>query len=211
MEKNELIEYVWKFGFGGMEKDELSFVYDLSLNKNILELGSEMGQSAYVMASVANKVICVDAWDDTYEHLNNDPKQKNVYISDITLYKNNPKIFNGQAKNKDNVFDQFKNNCKEFIDSKKIEYIKGKTLDVVNQFEDESFDIILIDADHSYEGVYGDINAYLPKLKKNGYLTFHDYGCGMWTGVKQAADQAEQEGKIQFINKYQRVGVFKLK
>jgi len=211
MEKQQLIDHVWKFGFGGMEKEELSYMYDISKDKVILELGSEMGQSAYVMAQVAKNITCVDAWDDTYEHLNNDPKQKNVYVSDITLYKNSPKNFNGELKNKDNVFEQFKTNCKDFIDSGKLNYVKGKTLDAVNQFDDQYFDIILIDADRSYEGVYGDINSYSSKLKKDGYLVFHDYGCGMWTGVKQAADQTEQEGKIQFVNKYQRLGVFKLK
>lgn len=211
MEKYNLIEHVWTFGFGGMEKDELGFMYDISSNKKILELGSEMGQSAYIMASVADKVVCVDAWDDTYEHLNNDPKQKNVYINDIAYYQNKPKIFDNQIKNKNDVFSQFKNNCREFIDSGKMEYIKGKTLDVVDQFEDESFDIILIDADHSYEGVYGDINAYLPKLKEKGYLAFHDYGCGMWTGVKQAADQAANENKIEFVSQYNRIAIFKIK
>jgi SAM-dependent methyltransferase len=204
MERNELVEYVWSFGFGGMEKEELKFVYDISHNKTILELGSEMGQSAYVMADVADNVTCVDAWDDTYEHLNNDLRQKTVYLSDQKLYQD-------KEVNKNDIFGQFKKNCKPFIDSGKIKYVKGKTLDVVDNFENESFDIILIDADHSYEGVYGDINAYLPKLKKDGYLVFHDYGCGMWTGVKQACDQAIEENKIEFITQFQRVGVFKSK
>lgn len=211
MEKQQLIDHVWKFGFGGMEKDELSYMYDISKDKVILELGSEMGQSAYIMASVAQNIVCVDAWDDTYEHLNNDPKQKNVYVNDITLYKNQPKNFDGELKNKDNIFEQFKTNCKEFIDSGKLHYVKGKTLDVIDQFENQYFDIILIDADHSYEGVYGDINAYIPKLKKDGYLAFHDYGCGMWTGVKQACDQAVNEGKIEFVTQNQRIALFKLK
>lgn len=170
-----------------------------------------MGQSAYMMASVADKVICVDAWDDTYEHLNNDSKQKNIYINDISYYKNKPKVFDNQIKNKNNIFTQFKNNCKKFIDSGKIEYVKGKTQDVVDKFEDGTFDIILIDADHSYSGVYGDINAYLPKLKEKGYLVFHDYGCGMWTGVKQAADQATNENKIEFISQHNRIAIFKIK
>jgi len=211
MEKQQIIDHVWTFGFGGMEKYELDVMYDVAEGKTILELGSEMGQSAYVMASVAESVTCVDAWDDTYEHLNNDSIQKNVYVNDRILYRDNPVIIDGQAKNKDNVFDQFKTNCKEYIDSGKIKYIKGLTLDVVNLVPDESYDIILIDADHSYEGVYNDINAYIPKLKKDGYLMFHDYGCGMWTGVKEACDQAEAENKIQPVALYHRIGIFKLK
>ena len=204
MQKSELIEFVWSFGFGGMEKVELDYMYDLSHNKVILELGSEMGQSAYVMASVADSIICVDAWDDDYEHLNNDTKQKGVYL-------NAKKEFENNVVNKNDVFGQFKKNCKEFIESGKLKYIKAKTLDVVDDFKNEHFDIILIDADHSFEGVYGDINAYIPKLKKDGYLVFHDYGCGMWTGVKDACDRAVSEEKIEFVSQSNRVAVFALK
>jgi SAM-dependent methyltransferase len=204
MEKHNIIEHVWEFKYGGMEKNELDFMYDLSKDKVILELGTEVGQNAYVMASVANKVVCVDAWDDAYEHLNNDPIQKSLYLSNQILYQN-------EEINKYDIFGQFKRNCKKFIDSGKLKYIKGKTLDVVDQFEDESFDIILIDADHSYEGVLNDIYHYLPKVKKDGLLVFHDYGCGMWTGVTQAAEQAENKGLIEFDSQFERIAIFKIK
>jgi hypothetical protein len=102
-----------------------------------------------------------------------------------------------------------KNNCKEFIDSGKIKYLKGKTSDVVNECQTESFDVILIDVDHSYKGVITDIYNYLPKLKNDGYLVFHDYGCWKWIGVKQACDQVTNEGKIQFLFKHDRIAVFK--
>ena len=82
MDIDKIIDKVWSFGFGGMTQSELKYLTTFCSNKNILELGSEIGQSAYVMASIADKVTCVDAWDDTYEHLNNDLKQKEVYLND---------------------------------------------------------------------------------------------------------------------------------
>lgn len=41
-------------------------------------------------------------------------------------------------------------------------------------FQDESFDLVFIDADHTYEGVTQDIKDWMPKLKKGGYLFGHD-------------------------------------
>lgn len=202
MEKEQTIDHAWKFGFGGMIREELEYMYDASKGKTILELGTEVGQCAYVMATVGSSVTCVDAWDDTYEHLNNDELQKRVYLDDQKSYQD-------KEVNKNNIFDQFKKNCQDFISSGTVKFIKGKTLDVVDQFENESFDLILIDADHSYEGVYNDINAYLPKLKPGGELLFHDYGCGMWTGVKEACDQCVNEGKLEFISQHLRVATFK--
>jgi hypothetical protein len=76
---------------------------------------------------------------------------------------------------------QFDNNTKDFSNIKKI---KGFTKDVVS-LTDDDYDIILIDADHSYNGVKQDILNYKDKGK---YLLFHDYDSN-WTGVKQAVDE----------------------
>lgn len=36
-------------------------------------------------------------------------------------------------------------------------------------------DMVFIDGDHSYEGAKGDIEAWLPNIKRNGILAVHDY------------------------------------
>jgi hypothetical protein len=40
---------------------------------------------------------------------------------------------------------------------------------------DESLDFVFIDADHSYDGVSKDIRVWMPKLKRGGLLSGHDY------------------------------------
>lgn len=42
-------------------------------------------------------------------------------------------------------------------------------------FADGSVDSIFIDAGHSYESVTKDLNAWLPKMKKGGMMSGHDY------------------------------------
>jgi hypothetical protein len=63
-----------------------------------------------------------------------------------------------------------------------------------------AFDIIYIDADHSYEGVWKDLTAALPILKPRGYLVCNDYttwdpiGCcpyGVFSAVNRFATEHE--------------------
>jgi len=54
------------------------------------------------------------------------------------------------------------------------------------RFVDGSIDFVFVDADHSYEGVKRDIEAYLPKIKNGGMMIFHDWGDPRFPGVQQA-------------------------
>lgn len=56
---------------------------------------------------------------------------------------------------------------------------------------DGSLDFVFIDADHSYEGCKGDIEAWLPKIRKGGFISGHDYenpDFPAW-GVKKAVEE----------------------
>jgi hypothetical protein len=76
-----------------------------------------------------------------------------------------------------------------------VTMLKANT-DVLKAFTDNIFDMIYVDADHSYKGVLNDlINAY-HKIKNGGYIMGHDYEHNMHKtnnsysfGVKQAVDE----------------------
>lgn len=51
---------------------------------------------------------------------------------------------------------------------------------------DDSVDLLLVDGDHSYEGVRRDIEAWWPKVRVGGTVLFHDY-------VKQEENNGVQE------------------
>ena len=73
--------------------------------------------------------------------------------------------------------------CREFSDARIIRLLTQDAAQVVG---DATFDLIFIDADHREEAVRRDIELYLPKLKRPGIFSGHDYGKG---GVRRAVHE----------------------
>jgi len=61
------------------------------------------------------------------------------------------------------------------------------------------YDTILVDGDHSYEGVTADIDAYGPLLQAEGLFLLDDYGNPSWPDVTRAIDEAATIGKIEIL------------
>ena len=70
-----------------------------------------------------------------------------------------------------------------------INPIKGYSIDIVNQYEDNSIDFLFIDASHTYEDVLRDIQLWHPKVKENGIIAGHDYNFGDFPGVPKAVNE----------------------
>jgi len=196
MDKNKVIETALLFKPGSMSRGELECLYDNCKDIDIIELGSLTGMSSFVIASVCKSLKCIDLWSESYDHLNHDQKQKNIYL-------NWP---NNETKNTEQHFIE---NCKEFIDSGKIKMFKGTTESQVINFQDKSFDAILIDADHSYFGISNDYKNYNTKIKDNGFIIFHDYGDGMWVDIKRFCDEMVNSGKFQTVLIKERIAIFR--
>jgi hypothetical protein len=149
-----------------------NFVKILNNQETIVEIGSYKGQSTVYMAveiANSNKKInfyAIDTWEGSKE--------------------NRDKFSPHFTYNIDKLYDIYLNNISSvnnYINNIKMESIKASLL-----FEDESIDIVFIDACHEYECVYEDIMAWLPKVKNKGILAGHDYNHG-WPGVNKAVDE----------------------
>ena len=53
--------------------------------------------------------------------------------------------------------------------------IRGFSMDVVKQFDDESLDFVFIDANHEFQNCANDIAAWSKKVKPGGIISGHDY------------------------------------
>lgn len=102
----------------------------------------------------------------------------------------------GRKEDRQDVFDDFLKNIEPYKD--KIKPLRGYSYEIRKTWLDERrIDFLWIDGDHSYEGVKKDIQDWLPLLKRNHVVCFHDYRDA--PGVKKAVDEIAADGTIRFI------------
>ena len=77
-----------------------------------------------------------------------------------------------------------------------IQLYKSDSVTFLQSREDNTYDIIYIDGDHSYSGVKNDLINAFSKIKNGGYIMGHDYEMNMKKtrnnydfGVKEAVDE----------------------
>lgn len=147
-------------------------------HKRIIEVGVWKGLTTRVLAeNTLGTVWAVDHW----QGVPHDPEQSWLYEHPVSVYT------------------QFCKNNKRYLESGKVKPIKmdSKTaaLALFTWYGKESFDMIFIDADHSYEGCKTDIANYWPLLKHGGLFCGHDY-TERWPGVVKAVDEAFKDVTI---------------
>jgi len=135
----------------------------------IVEIGSWKGGSSVELAKANKKyekkasLYCIDTWD--YREGYNHPELCKL------------------AKGED-IYEAFKNNMRDYS----CTVLKGLSEMFLKQFENESVDLIFLDADHSYEAVKQDISNWWLKLRHDGIFCGHDYGRTEY-GVTEAVNE----------------------
>ena len=131
------------------------FVYDLVsfLKPNIIvELGTHYGCSffSFIQAIKDNKldtkIYGIDSWEGE-EHAGK---------------------YGGE------VYQIVQTTVKTYFSQQNIYLLKTYFDQAIEQFDDNSIDILHIDGLHTYDATKSDFFNYLPKLKKNGIVLFHD-------------------------------------
>jgi predicted O-methyltransferase YrrM len=65
----------------------------------------------------------------------------------------------------------------------------GRSWDMATKYADGSLDWVFIDADHAYESVVKDLDAWLPKVRKGGIIAGHDFAEWPGFGVIRAVTE----------------------
>lgn len=149
---------------GWMTSAELAWLYEQAQkHQTIAEVGSWKGRSTHALLTGNTKgtVTAIDTWKGS-----SDPKDKT----------------HGR-----DTFADFMKNVGHF---KNLTTNRNRGVDAANEYADKSFDMVFIDAGHTYEEVKEDIKAWLPKVKSGGILCGHDYHKQKWPGVVKAVDEA---------------------
>jgi len=147
---------VWTSITGWFDNSEGAMLKKLAADRVCAEIGSYMGRSTLAMAETALQVYAID----TFKADDRDKNQMGEYTT----------------------LDAIKENI---VGYDNITILPGLSKDASELFEDAYFDLILVDADHSYDGVMADIRTWWPKLKVKGYMLFHDFNTSK-EGVQRA-------------------------
>lgn len=160
----ELAESIGVTGF--LHCAELDKLVELAANRDVLEVGSYRGLSAWVMAITAKSLMCVDS----FRACSNGQRQE----AEIT------------------TLEPFREAIRRYVN---VGYITAtseeaeRTLSLSRPDLRTMFDMIFLDAMHEYEEVVADNERWWPHLKPGGLFVWHDYGHGDFEGVKRAVDE----------------------
>ncbi len=128
-------------------------------HRRIVEVGSWLGRSAVALAgNCPGWVYCVDLWDGNLA----------------------PGI-SGGGWTAEACYAAFKANTA----GRRVLTFRGPSASAAVLMQSQRFDMIFLDADHSYEAVRADIQAWRPLLSPGGLLCGHDFS-EEFDGVRRA-------------------------
>jgi len=134
-----------------------------------------------VLRHMPFNAICAEigvAYGDFSEKIMKELKPKKFYAIDY-FNRDDPykAIMNCDYFARDNMPHQkwYNHRFKEEIEKGIMEVKQGLSWDALEQFEDDYFDYVYLDASHDYENVQKDIRVLEKKVKNGGYIQFNDY------------------------------------
>jgi len=116
----------------------------------------------------------------------------NVFIVDSWRGSENELTTNHKLATQTDIYKIFLDNMGE----RKFTPIRKHSLEAVEDFEDESCDVVYIDMDHRYEAVKNDIKHWISKVKTGGYIAGHDYAPYAKESVVKAVDDFFGENNV---------------
>ena len=121
--------------------------------KKIIELGVRDGKHfEQFVKSNADEIIGVDLWLDS----------ENIYENDKKFSQEKQDLMYNNLVNK-------------YSQDSRVKLIKHDSSSLSSKYDDSYFDLVFVDADHSYEGSKKDINMWYNKVRSGGILCGHDY------------------------------------
>ena len=144
-----------------ISSDKRAYILEqLVKNSKFVEVGVWKGDFSKQIWSISNPnlLVLVDSW--TF-----DEKVRGCA----------PQV-SGEEPLNQNFFDQAKKDTYDkFKNIQNVHILDCNSQEASSKYEDNFFDYIYIDAEHTYQAVTKDLEVWYPKLKKNGTLFGDDY------------------------------------
>jgi hypothetical protein len=156
------------------------FAYDLIKffkPRSIVELGSYMGISffSFCQSILDNNIPCTLYAIDTWKGSQHDS-------------------YYGES-----IYSEFEQKCNTIFAKLDIKLIKKLFDQALDEFKDNSIDLLHIDGNHEYDHVKNDYTKWLGKVSENGVILFHDISPTLNLGVNKFwSEIADKSNSIQF-------------
>lgn len=86
--------------------------------------------------------------------------------------------------------------------------ITGSSIEIYNRIPDNSQDFILVDGNHSFPFVVADFFCYKDKIKKGGFICFHDASPQtQWKGWQHVGDKDDPDMTIAVMKALEKIGL----
>ena len=167
---------------------EVDNIPKLSIEKRNVQNGSILSNREHLLEVLPKHGIIAELGvDNGYftEQIIKISNPKKIYLIDTWSSKRY-----GQNK-----FELVREKFSEEIKSKKIEILRSNSIDAAKLFQNNYFDWIYVDTDHSYSTTIQELNAYESKIKSNGFICGHDYVMGNWS-------RSNKYGVIESVNEF---------
>lgn len=173
-------ELAWSYAErakGWLIREEAELLYRLataaSRRGRVVELGSYCGRSSIVLAAALKdasfgSLVCVDTFRGSAEH------QPGCRHFDAET------LVDGVV----NTYPAFLQNLTQANLLDHVEVLQCSTLAAAAGFA-ESIGLLFVDADHDYEAIRSDLQAWASGIIQEGWIVFHDFG--QWSGPTRAA------------------------
>lgn len=140
----------------------------------VVEIGSWKGDYADVIlqSHPTVRLVLVDLW-----------MPETINIQTIQPHPDHPHLTGDECEA------MYQSVCERFKPyGDRVEVVREYSTDAAAFFNDATFDLIYIDANHRFQPVVDDIRAWWPKLKVHGWMAGHDYNNKGGKQVKKAVD-----------------------
>lgn len=153
----------WSAGDGMMPAEQLLAIYRLAatwpVDGDVVELGAWVGLTTSYLAAACRarrdgKVYAVDTFAGTKE---------------------GGEVYSSIERFEGSTFSAFRERIERAGVDDLVEPLIGYTDQMVKHYQGRPIRFLLIDADHSYEGVKRDFELWSPLVAPGGLIVFHDY------------------------------------
>jgi len=158
---------------------EITDIYDRAIDlathgSVFVEIGSFEGKStSYMLDKIIKSgkkihFFVIDLWDWDWDF------EKNVELER-------------------DIYEKFLSNMGDRISYENLHLIRADSIEASGGFRDETIDFIFFDGAHDYEKISAEIDAWLPKTKKDALVAGHDPS---FPGIRQAVSEKFQDFTI---------------